>query len=199
MSAALGNVGVVSSSRIEDIVGGKVAWTEVDLLDVDDSSARPLRGALEELGVRVNYHPIGQPRHVIAVLGGDRPIAPYVIVACHGDNGRILLPALGGPIADQQPFTGRLGPKRVRKHLRLPDSAVICTGCETGKPALAQAFLDAGASSYFAPDNAPDGPTALLATLLLFYELTAGRHLRDAAYRVRAYDDNLATWRLWER
>lgn len=184
---------------MEDILAGKLAWTEVDLLDIEDSSAQALRSALEQLGIRVNYHPVGQPRHVIAVLSGDRPIAPYVIVGCHGDNGRILLPELGGPVADAQPFNGSMGPDQVRKHLRIPGSTVISTGCETGKPEVAQAFLDVGAGSYFAPTDAPDGHAAFLAVLLLFYELTDGRELRDAADRVRTYNDDLSMWRLWER
>ncbi|WP_067544319.1 hypothetical protein [Nocardia crassostreae] len=186
-------------SRIEEIVGGKLAWTEVDLLDIGDSSARPIRNALEEFGIRVNYFPIGQPRHVTAALGGVRPVAPYVIIACHGADGRILLPELGGPVAAEQPFIGRLGPKRVRKHLHLAGSTVISTGCETGKSALAQAFLDAGAAAYFAPAKIPDGHSAFFAVLQLFYELTAGRDLRQAAHRVRAYDDEFDMWELRER
>ncbi|MFC9997102.1 hypothetical protein [Nocardia sp. NPDC127526] len=186
-------------SHIEEIVGGKLAWTEVDLLDIDDTSARPIRDALEEFGIRVNYHPIGQPRHMTAVLGGARPVAPYVLLCCHGEDGRILLPELGGEIAAEQPFNGSMGPKRVRKHLRLPGSAVISTGCGTGKPALAQAFLDAGASAYFAPAEPPDGHSAFFAVLQLFYELTAGRDLRQAAHRVRAYGDEFDIWELRER
>ncbi|MCM6773202.1 hypothetical protein NDR87_06935 [Nocardia sp. CDC159] len=189
----------MSRSRIEDVVGGQLAWTEVDLLNIEDGSALSVRGVLEEFGVRVNYFPIGQPRHVLAALGGARPVAPYVIICCHGEDGRILLPELADSIAAEQPFTDRMGPKRVRRHLRVPGSAVISTGCDTGKPALAQAFLDSGAAAYFAPTGAPGGHTALLAVLLLFYELTAGRPLRDAAHRVRGYNDELAMWKLWER
>ncbi len=181
------------------MIEGQLAWTEVDLLDIGDSSAPRLRSGLEEFGVRVNYLPIGQPRHVLAALGGERLVAPYVIVSCHGDDGRILLPELAGPIAAEQPFTDRMGPKRVRRYLRLAGSTVVCTGCDTGKPALAQAFLDAGAGAYFAPTDAPEGHDAFLAVLLLFHQLTAGRPLREAAHRVRTYDDGLTMWKLWER
>lgn len=79
-----------------------------------------LRSALEELGIQVNCLPVGQTRHVIAALGSDRPIAPYVIVCCHGDSGSIYLPELGGEIADAQPFAGNIGPDQVRKHLKYP-------------------------------------------------------------------------------
>jgi len=110
---------VMPHSRIRDVIGGKLAWVEVDLLDISDASAHPLRNALEAFGIQVNLRPIGQPRHVVAALGGDRPVAPYVIVGCHGDDCRILLPELGGPVARAQPFNDSLGPEQIRNHLRL--------------------------------------------------------------------------------
>lgn len=180
------------------MIDGKLGWTEVDVLDISDQSALLVRHALEECGIRVNYFPIGQSRHLTAALGGSRPVAPYVILCCHGSDGRILLPELGGPVADTQPFLDELGPAQVREYLRVPGSTVICTGCDTGTEDLAQAFLDAGASNYFAPIDAPDGHAAFLAVFLLFYELTAGHTLDYAAERVRGYDDELSMWRLWK-
>lgn len=189
----------MTDSRIEEVVAGKLGWTEVDLLAIDDSSARLVRDSLEEFGIRVHYFSIGQSRHVLAALGGDRPVAPYVIVSCHGSAGRILLPELGGPIAGAQPFLDELGPEHVREYLRIPGSTVICTGCDTGDRALAEAFLAAGAGAYFAPTDSPDGHAAFLAVLLLFYELTAGHDLGHAAARVRGYDEEMSMWKLWER
>ncbi|WP_280421867.1 hypothetical protein [Nocardia carnea] len=186
-------------SRIQEVIDGELGWTEVDLLDIDDRSAELVRGSLEQFGIRVNYFSIGQSRHLIAALGGARPVAPYVIVCCHGSDGRILLQELGGPVADAQPFLDELRPEHVREYLRIPGSTVICTGCDTGGEALAQAFLDAGAARYFAPTDSPDGHSAFLAVLLLFYELTAGHEWDHAVDRVRGYDDELSMWKLWER
>ncbi|WP_280245995.1 hypothetical protein [Nocardia abscessus] len=64
---------------------------------------------------------------------------------------------------------------------------------------MAEAFLDVGATSYFAPSDAPDSHAAFFAVLVLFYELTAGRDLWSAADRVRAYDGELSMWQLWTR
>ncbi|MGY1946710.1 hypothetical protein [Nocardia asiatica] len=195
----VGKVQAMSNSRIDEIIAGKLAWTEVDLLNINDGSAEPLRKALEEFGIHVNYRPIGQARHLVTALGGDSPVAPHVIVSCHGDDGRILLPELGGPVAEVQPFSGRMGPEHIRARLRIPGSIVICTGCETGNSSLAEAFLDVGATTYFAPSDAPDSHAAFFAVLLLFYELTAGRDFQSAADRVRAYDGELSMWKLWTR
>ncbi|WP_244177907.1 hypothetical protein [Streptomyces atriruber] len=191
-------------SRIREVQGGRLAWTRVDLLDIEEGGARALRDALEVFGVQVTYVPVGQPRHLIAALGGDtgaaaRPVAPYVIIACHGDEGRVLIPELAPEMARFQPFNGELGPAEVRAHVELPGSVVILTGCDTGDPELVDAFLDAGASACVAPSGAPFGYASLFAPLFLFYELTERRTLREAVAHLRAHDEELSMWHLHTR
>ncbi|NUU20863.1 MAG: hypothetical protein HOV68_05010 [Streptomycetaceae bacterium] len=187
-------------SRVREVQAGRLAWTEIDLLDVESGSARPLRDALEVFGVRVNYLPVGQPRHLVAALDGSRPIAPYVLLACHGDEGRIIVcEELADELATFQPFNGSLGPAEVRAHVRLPGSTVIVTGCDTGHPDLAEAFLDAGATAYIAPREAPFGYASVFAPLMLFYELTEQRTLPQAVAHLRAHDKELAMWELFQR
>lgn len=186
-------------SMIREVMAGRLGWTEVDVLDLQDGLTRPLRDALEVFGVRVNYLRVGQPRHFVAALDGSRPIAPYVIVSCHGDEGRILLEEVADELAAFQPFNGAVGPDLVRAHVRLPGSTVIATGCDTGAPALAEAFLDAGAGAYVAPDGAPFGYASVFAPLFLFYELTEHRGLDEAVAHLRAHDAELALWRLYRR
>ncbi|WP_280387127.1 hypothetical protein [Nocardia wallacei] len=157
-----------------------------------------LRDVLEDFGIQVNYMSIGQARHLLAAFGGDRAVAPYVIVCCHGGDDVILMPELGGEVAAKQPFNSRLGPDEVRKYLRFPGSTVLCTGCDTGNPGLARAFLDAGARRYIAPSDAPYGHASVFAILLLFYELTAGRTVEQAFERLQSYDDELSMWRMYE-
>jgi hypothetical protein len=122
-----------------------------------------------------------------------------VIIGCHGDAGRILMDDLAEEVARFQPFNGDAGPEEIRAHLRLPGSTVIATGCDTGDPALATAFLDAGAAAYLAPAGAPFGYASLFAPLFFFYELTENRTPAQAATRLRAHDDELAMWWLYER
>lgn len=183
-------------SRIREVQAGRTAWTEVDVLNIGDSDARPLRDALECFGVRVNYFPIGQARHAVAALGGERTTAPFVILSCHGDEGRILMDELAEEIARFQPFNGDIGPAEVRTHFRFAGSTVICTGCDTGDPELAKSFLDAGAAAYVAPTQAPFGYASVFAPLYLFYELTELRDLDAAVARLRTHDDELAMWQL---
>ncbi|MFD6435032.1 hypothetical protein [Streptomyces venezuelae] len=200
-------LGTQRPSRIREVQAGRLAWTRVDLLDVEEGGARALRDALEVFGVHVTYVPVGQPRHLVAALGGDsgtsadgaHPVAPYVIIACHGDEGRIHIPELAPEMARFQPFNEEMGPDEVRAHVRLPGSVVILTGCDTGDPELVDAFLEAGASACVAPRGAPFGYASVFAPLFLFYELTELRTLEEAVDHLRAHDDELSMWHIRTR
>ncbi|MEU9167243.1 hypothetical protein AB0D34_05540 [Streptomyces sp. NPDC048420] len=186
-------------SRVREVQAGRLAWTEIDLIDIGGGFAHALRDGLEVFGVHVNHLRVGQPRHLVAALDGTRSIASYVIVSCHGDEGRILMEDLAEELAGFQPFNGAVGPDLVREHLRLPGSVTLVTGCDTGEPALAEAFLDAGASIYIAPRGAPFGYASVFAPLFFFYELTERRSPVEAVERLRAHDDELAMWQLYRR
>lgn len=126
---------------------------------------------------------VGQARHLVSALGGEAT-APYVVVACHGDAGRVLLLELAEEIERFQPVHGSVGPAELRQFARLPGSVVISTGCETGTSELASAVFDAGAVAYVAPTGAPFGYASAFAPLLLFYELAEGRSVE----RLQAHD-----------
>lgn len=132
-----------------------------------------MREALEACGIRVNRFRVGQARHLVRALSTEAT-ADYVVLACHGDEGRILVPELAPEIERFQPFHDGLGPEEIRRFVRLAGSVVIATGCDTGGDELAQAFFGAGAAAYVAPAGAPFGYASLFAPLLLFYELTQG-------------------------
>lgn len=186
-------------SQIDRVTAGELFWTEVDLFGIDGYEPHALRPALEDFGIRVNYLAIGQPRHLVAALDGQRPVAPYVVLCCHGEDGVLLLPELAAEIAAAQPFNDRLGPDEVRTHFRIPGSTVIVTGCDTGSSELADAFLECGVDRYIAPTDAPEGFAAIFAVLFYFYELTTGRTAEEAMARMRAHDSALAMWRMWQR
>lgn len=184
-------------SRIDAVVSGELSWTEVDLVDLAGGETEALRSVLETYGVRVNRFPVGQPRHLVAALGGVRQAARYVVLSCHGADGGILLDELIPEVARNQPFLGSAGPDEIRAHLRFPGSVVISTGCDTGTRALADAVFDAGGSAYLAPESEPFGHAAVFAVLYLFYELTEGRTLEQAVATLREHDAELAKWRLF--
>jgi hypothetical protein len=182
-------------SRIRDVQAGAVGWAGVRLIDIDDGHGVALRLGLEAFGLHVEYVRVGQARHLIGAL--NEPPQDYVLLACHGDEGQLLVPELAAELERFQPTHGPWGPDEVRRHARLAGATVIATGCDTGTSELAQAFLDAGATAYVAPAGAPFGYASLFAPLLLFYELTEGRTLTQAVEHLRGHDAELAIWRLY--
>lgn len=78
-------------SRTRDVPAGATSWTTVDLVDIGSGHGSVLREALETFGVRVNRFPVGQARHLVQVLW-TRSRAPFVVLACHGDGGSIVIP-----------------------------------------------------------------------------------------------------------
>jgi hypothetical protein len=182
-------------SRIREVQAGALGWTQVHLVDVESGSGSVLRDMLEAFGIRVHRSLVGQARHLVAALD-DAVGAPYVVLACHGDEGSIVLPELAPEVERWQPYHRRLAPEDLRAVARFDGSVVIATGCETGDPALVRAVLDCGASAYVAPTGAPFGYASVFAPALLFYELTEGRTLEQAVARLRAHDDELDMWQL---
>lgn len=135
-------------------------------------------------------------RHLAAALGGGVN-GEYVVLCCHGDDDRILIPELAEEMERFQPFHGSVGPDEIRNITALTASVVVITGCGTGTDTLAAAFLDSGASAYLAPVGAPFGYASIFAPLFVFYELTEGRTLHQAVDRLSRHDPELAMWRLW--
>lgn len=183
-------------SRIRDVQAGALSWTTVDMVDVESGEGVVLRPVLESFGVRVNLFRVGQARHLVNALGGEAT-APFLLLACHGDEGRIVIPELAEEIERFQPFHGGCGPDELRSFARLAGSVVIATGCDTGSLELAEAFFAAGASAYVAPAGAPFGYASVFAPIFLFYELAEQRSLDQAVDRLRAHDAELAMWRLF--
>jgi hypothetical protein len=133
------------------VAAGETAWTSVDLVVCGTGhQGVAIRAGLEEMGVRVNLFPVGQARHLVAILSGRESTAPYLILDAHGDDGRIVLPELAPEVAAAQPFKGYLGPAELATFVPLPGRVVIGLGCTTGAGPLAGAFLDGGCDAYIA-------------------------------------------------
>ena len=182
-------------SRIREVQAGATSWTAVDLIDIDSGHGAVLREALETFGVQVNRFPVGQSRHLVRALAHE-PRAPFVVLACHGDEGSIVLPELAPQLERHQPFSHRLTPEELRTCARFDGATVIATGCDTAHPALVEAVLDCGAGAYLAPEGGPFGYASFFAPVFLFYELTEERTLAQAVQRLRDHDRELGMWRL---
>lgn len=195
-----GGVIGIEIPAIQMVQQGALYWTTVDVVDIESwPEGDALRAALDLFNVLVRRFLIGQARHLLSLLSGDEPTGNYVILACHGVDGGIVLPELAEQFEAMQPVHRLLTPAALRDRVHLPERVVISTGCGTGNPELAGAFLDGGCTAYIAPTGGPYGNSVMVAIALLFYELMRGRTLSESMSRVCNYDDELSMWQLWER
>ena len=88
------------------------------------------------------------------VSRSGRRATSFVILACHGDGGSIVLPELDGELERHQPFHDGVSPESLHSFARFDGATVVATGCDTGHPALVEAVLGAGASAYVAQSGA---------------------------------------------
>ena len=73
------------------------------VLILDDGSVGvenyAIRNVLENFGYLVTIYPIGRPQHYFTVFGEKEKLDyDYLIIGCHGDNGKIIVPVLGEDI-----------------------------------------------------------------------------------------------------
>ncbi|WP_113902385.1 MULTISPECIES: hypothetical protein [Brevibacterium] len=183
-------------SRIREVQAGALSWTQVDIIDIKSGDGDAVRTGLERFGIRTRLTRVGQARHLVAALSEDSA-AEFLLLLCHGDGGSIVLPELAAEIECHQPFHGAVTPDEISGFARCDGRLVIATGCETGHPALAQAFLDSGATAYIAPTGAPFGYASYFAPLSLFYDLTERRGIDEAVARLHDHDEELRMWRLY--
>jgi hypothetical protein len=183
------------TSRFREVAEGASSWERVDIVGGDGQPAR-IRTLLEEMLVDVRSFPVGQPRHLVNVLGRGLATAPYLVLALHGDDGGLIVP--GEPLAGQRQ-EGRFGPDDVRQFADLEGRNVLSLGCETGTEELGRAFLDAGALAYAAPQGWPFVQTSTLFAILVFRELALRRGtFSEAVGRAAQYDDETALWQVLE-
>lgn len=173
---------------------------QVTLLNIaDDLEAIALRAALEWWAIEVTLHHVGSAAQLVTRLNGTTPLAPLVVLLCHGDERGILLPELAAEPAATQPFDGALGPDELRQFVRLPASVVVNTGCATGTPSFAAALRACGAAAYIGPTGYPDGSASLFYCLALIYaHLVRGQPLAAAHAQAAAHDAETAQFHLFE-
>lgn len=179
-------------SRVWDVADGATWWTSVDVFAGEAMSplVELIRASLESMRIGVSLWSLTNERNVRRVFRGENSDAPYVIVAMHGDTGKMVL----SPGAEPRRFKASFSLEEVREMLRVPGKIVIAVGCVSGTPEWAEVFFDAGATDYIAPAAAPFAYAAPLFVSLVFYGLTHYRSLADAVELARGVDSELAHW-----
>ncbi len=174
----------------------------IALVDIGGSDTSALAPALEAFGCRPLVYRVGRGNDLVGILSGEDlwKDADHLILDCHGQDGRIAMPYVHPSVVEPGEPTGDWGPERVREHAKLPPLLVMSTGCSTGSPELARAFLDAGCRAYIGPDDYPNGAVGLFCEIHFYYQLLyGGLGEREALARATAQGGDAAMYRWYER
>ena len=154
------------------------------VLILDDGSVGvenyAIRNVLESFGYLVTIYPIGRPQHYFDVLGEKENLDyDYLIIGCHGDNGKIIVPILGADVYSPDECRENLGFEELQVKVTISNKTVICTGCTTGSGMLYKAFTDHN-NTFIAPNDYIEGKSDLLFVVNMFYHLSNDVSLEDA-------------------
>lgn len=163
------------------------------------SEAEALRQSLEAFGYFVGIKYIGRPNDFLSVLKGNLIFDPdCLILSCHGDEGEIVMPALGESVYESDEPRGNLSASHIEKYLKLQGKLILNMGCTTGQAAIAKAF--AKQNIYIAPNDYIEGSAALYFAISLFYEMSKdGAQLEESFKVARGKDSETELFQLFCR
>jgi hypothetical protein len=141
---------------------------------------------------------IGRASDLIAVLSSEQlyPGTNHLILDCHGDEGSLLIPEVSESVLEPGEPNRIFTAEHVRRFAKLPPIVVVATGCSTGAPALAEAFLEAGASGYLGPDGYANAVEGMQFQLRFYFEvLHVGQPEREAVRRAHQVGGDACLYR----
>ncbi|NLD88611.1 MAG: delta-aminolevulinic acid dehydratase [Clostridiales bacterium] len=153
------------------------------------NESESLRQSLEAFGYFVATSYVGRPNDFIAILNGQIPFDPdCIILSCHGDDGRIVMPPVGEDVYQPDEPRGNFTAMEVDHHLSVHDKLILNLGCTTGNSDLANAFSKQ--NTYIAPCDYVEGNAALYFAISLFYEISKADTSLQVAFEVAKAHDN---------
>ena len=139
-----------------------------------------IRSVLEYFGYIVTMYNIGRPQDYFDVFGGKLYFNyDYLIIGCHGDDGKIIVPILGEDVYYPNECRNNIGYEELQGLVNITDKTVICTGCTTGAGELYKEF-NRNNNTFVAPTDYIEGSSSLLFIVNLFYHLSSGSSFKDS-------------------
>ena len=152
----------------------------INLLDTGNE-AESLRQVLEYMNFFVGMKNIGRPKDFMEVLAGEGPFdQDCIIISCHGDNGKIIMPGLGESVYFKDEPRGGFSSEEITQFLNISGKTIVNLGCTTGRNDIAAAF--SANNTYIAPCDYIEANAALFFTIKLFYELSSKQCTIKSAY-----------------
>ncbi len=147
-----------------------------------------IRSVLEYFGYIVTMYNIGRPQDYFDVFGWKQNFNyDYLIIGCHGDDGKIIVPILGENVYYPNECRNNIGYEELRGLVKIKDKTVICTGCTTGAGELYKEF-NRNNNTFVAPTDYIEGNGSLLFIVNLFYHLSNGLSFKDSFAIASAID-----------
>ena len=167
-------------------------------LEGTGNEAEALRQTLEHMHFFVGMKNIGRPKDLMEVFAGEIPFDPdCIIISCHGDQGKIIMPVLGESVYYKNEPRGDFSSEEITQFLNISGKVIINLGCTTGRNDIAAVF--SANNTYIAPRDYIAGNAALFFTIKLFYELASKQCAVEAAYlSARETDDETRLFCLYQ-
>jgi hypothetical protein len=171
---------------------------KVALVALEDiGEALLLRALLENLGADVHLRPIGKPSDFTKAFNSFGSGADLALISAHGDRGGFIFPEMAPGVDTLVPPGDRLDAALLAEHVRSVPAIVVSTACNTGTDAFAQAFRSAGAHTYIAPADYPEGAAVPILLGLAFHRVVAGNDWPSAVAAANAMFEEGDRFRIW--
>ena len=185
-------------NELNERMGRSVKNVLIIVIGNTGNESEVLRQSLERFGYFVAVKYIGRPNDFISVISGDlRFESDYIILSCHGEDGKIVMPILDETIYELNEPVGNMSACDIEKRLNLHDKVILNLGCTTGTKDLAKVFSKE--NTYIAPNNYVEGNAALYFVISFFYELSKDTMpLQDAYNTAKAHDEETRLFQLFQ-
>lgn len=183
-------------SMITDITQVKA----VDIIVLDTGCEAPaIREALEGFNIQTRMHYIGNVKHLISLLRSHDYLHKTIIISCHGEQGRMVLPELAQELERSMPYKRRLTSSDLLEFLNLKGHTVINTGCGLGHDEFAASFLAKGSKNYIGATDYIEGSAGLMFVIAFCYFYFSEGTTIDVAFD-KAYnlDNETKLFKLWK-
>ena len=156
-----------------------------------------IRSVLEYFGYIVIMYNIGRPQDYFDIFSGKQNFNyDYLIIGCHGDDGKIIVPILGENVYYQNECRNNIGYEELQGLVKIKDKTVICTGCTTGAGELCKEF-NRNNNIFVAPTDYIEANNSLMFIVNLFYHLSNGLSFKDSFTRAGSIDGETELYALY--
>ncbi len=170
------------------ILNGKSTYTE----------NYAIRDMLENFGFIVTMFNVGRPQDYFDIMSQKIKFDyDYLIIGCHGEEGKIIVPVLDDDIYYKNECRSNIGYDELNDNVSINNKVIVCTGCTTGSGNLCKSFTKNN-NAFIAPYDYIDGKSSLLFVINFFYYLSNNCSIQDSYNFANKIDSETALYKLYK-